>query len=984
MPVSVSALSALEQAAQLAGKPVFLGANALRSYVTAAEWSTALTWASGASGGATNQTRAGSPPRWVHDGRLSARSRPNAANVSTYYLLFEIDGSIPIDAVVLAHHNFVDIPDCEVRLGLADDSSYLTFRRTIASWSNIGDARRLVALDLTDNGAHGAGEFRRFTDAQYAYLEVVTSGVFTPTTPRIGEIFLGRGRRLARAHDYPGDDEALESRVDDHEADGGDVARFVRHRGRRVLDVAWTADSEDELGDDLATWRALFENDLEDGTLPAFYVRDPAQPQNAPLLVLDPVQRFDYRGPHHAQREIAGREVPPFVRSEVPSAVVASPPTPPATLAAMLTNSHNQNVVFRSGQSLALGTNGTPALTTAVRYPANTRPGLVWPWTSAVEGAGTGGVGSDNEYGGVSLVNQLRSLGPSDRHYAVRTVALSGQRLDQIDVGSTVFENLYGLTGSQLAAAFNGANGAGEPVEVAAAVLIQGEADGRDGTALATYRDLVVAYQADVQSRCQTVTSQTRPVPLFLDQFHSWTQDDVAQTDVVLAQLAAADAQPELIFVVGPKYQLEHSVDGVHLANTGYRQMGELQGRAMDRVLRQGLAWVPLRATGASATGSTIRVPMNVPEGPLAFDTTTVTEAWTSRQAAASLYGFELIDPGPQPVQLTGATIDGDDIVLTTSGPVRTGSSIAYARTGVHGTPANPQRAFSPKGNLRDSAGDAVTGIESGERLDNWCVTFEEAITGGVAPPSAYAQILDDISWDALWTAQDVPAGTTDWVDRAGSLDAAHASGAGHTLGQSTGGAPSGVIGSGNVNAAVVLGTSHWATARTTVLDKAAHHDLWVRFLVYLDRSATTTLCRFQGDTGPTNNWYVEARSSGALYTSIATQGANLANGFAGAVPSTPTLSLVDVYWQAERPDGNAGSLVRICVNGTEGGVSTSGSFGAVEDGVLHLFGDLTGSEKPPLAVIGMGVAVGEKARNQAFGTHGGPGELNAAHFALL
>lgn len=315
MPVVVSTLTAVEQAAQVARKPVLLGANSLRSPITPAEWSTALTWATGVAGGPTNQSRPTAPPRWVYDGRLDARSRPNNAAVSSYFLLFELDAGV-VDAAVVANHNFAEIPGCIVRLGLADDSSFTVNVRVIAQWAGFG-AQRLVALDLTDGGPHGQGEYRRFTGVRYAYLEVVTSGTFGAVAPRVGEVFLGRGRRLARSHDYPGDERALESRVDEYEADGGGVARMVRHRGRRVLDLQWTADSEDLLGDDIATWRALFEEDLEDGTLPAFYLRDPQAPEDAPLMLLDPVQRFDWAGPHHAQRSVEGRELPPFVRSEV-------------------------------------------------------------------------------------------------------------------------------------------------------------------------------------------------------------------------------------------------------------------------------------------------------------------------------------------------------------------------------------------------------------------------------------------------------------------------------------------------------------------------------------------------------------------------------------------------------------------------------------------------------------------------------------------
>jgi len=313
--VTVGTISAAEQAAFAAGKPLWVGINAARSYLTSAEWSSARTWATGGSGGGTNLTNSSAPPRWAWDDRLGARTRPTSALVSALYLLFDFDDAA-VDAVVLANHNFADIAGCEVRVGVADDSAFATNRRVIAEWTSFNGAR-LVALDLTDGGAHGAGEYRRFTGVRYAYLEIVTSGVFgVVPVPRVGEVCLGRRRQLARAHDYPSDDRALVSRVDEYEAEGGATARLVRYAGRREFEATWTADELDALGlDDMATWRSLY-SDLGQGVRPAWYIRDPSTPSDAPFVLLDPVQRFDHQGPHHAGRTVQARELPPFVSGE--------------------------------------------------------------------------------------------------------------------------------------------------------------------------------------------------------------------------------------------------------------------------------------------------------------------------------------------------------------------------------------------------------------------------------------------------------------------------------------------------------------------------------------------------------------------------------------------------------------------------------------------------------------------------------------------
>lgn len=299
----------------LAGKPLWIPINAARSYLTSAEWSSARTWAAGGSGGGSNLTRTDAPPRWAWDDRLGARSFPDTDGGAAMYMLFDLDAGV-IDSAVIANHNFPDIAGCVVRLGVADDSAYTTNRRVIAEWTSIG-AARLVALDLTDGGAHGAGEYRRFSEVQYAYLEVTTTGTFGTVVPRIGEICLGRRRQLARAHDYPDDDRALASRVDEYEPDGGATVRLVRYAGRREFEATWTADEIDESGlDDMATWRSIF-TDLGQGARPAWYVRDPSTPADAPFVILDPSLRLDHQGPHHARRTVQARELPPFVSGEV-------------------------------------------------------------------------------------------------------------------------------------------------------------------------------------------------------------------------------------------------------------------------------------------------------------------------------------------------------------------------------------------------------------------------------------------------------------------------------------------------------------------------------------------------------------------------------------------------------------------------------------------------------------------------------------------
>ena len=314
MTYSSTAIPSAELAALALDKPIFASANALRDYNTAPAWFTTRTWLG------TQVDEPNAPGRWVHDDSMRVQTNPvSTMTGAAAHLLFDLDDAAgnEIDMVIIGNHNFAELAGTiNVAVYCADDSAFTTNLNLMASWSGVSTDDRLVDLSLL----HTAVTNRRFSSARYVSIDITTTSNFTAPNPRpkIGEVFLGRRRQLARKHDYPGDDQAESSRIDLFESEGGYSTAYRRAYGRRDLDLMWTADQADDLGiDDQATWRAIW-SDMARGTRPVWYLREPSTtPGDAVLMrAMGLRQAFKYLGPNHAERKFSGVEMPPFLALE--------------------------------------------------------------------------------------------------------------------------------------------------------------------------------------------------------------------------------------------------------------------------------------------------------------------------------------------------------------------------------------------------------------------------------------------------------------------------------------------------------------------------------------------------------------------------------------------------------------------------------------------------------------------------------------------
>lgn len=375
-----------------------------------------------------------------------------------------------------------------------------------------------------------------------------------------------------------------------------------------------------------------------------------------------------------------------------------------------------------SGQSYVYGDQGAPAISTTQPFD-NERAdefGVLDPLIAQ------GGV----EDLLCASANQLTFMGGPSNVIAHQR-ALGGSLYTQIGPGS-------GLYAQSVAIVNDVATVIDPDVERVAALSLQhGFTDSIDGVDVNDYMADILAWPGTLLGDTDAATGQTSTIPLFLAQISFWQIGASPITsEYPLRQLAAGLTQSN-VYCVGPCYQFPIGPDNIHLTAEGYNHYAELWGKIFYLVLYRGLPWRPTYAVSATATAgsSVVRVSHFSPSAafglgapgaaPLAIDTTNVT--------AATNFGFRYVAaPGEGVPRTISSVALGEssgayqDVLITLSGPPRTGSAIGYADLG-----AQPPAA--PRGNIRDQ--DATPRRSNGQPLYNWACASRTTITGVTEAP---------------------------------------------------------------------------------------------------------------------------------------------------------------------------------------------------------------------------------------------------------
>jgi hypothetical protein len=374
-----------------------------------------------------------------------------------------------------------------------------------------------------------------------------------------------------------------------------------------------------------------------------------------------------------------------------------------------------------TGQSHTIGYNGYPALSITQAYANLKLTSDYSKFTPLIEDTDV----VDDHTGTTespmtAMANTLTELVAGNAYQSVLlNNAVAGYAYSQLKKGTAPYSNgiTYVTTADTIADTLS------RTFKIDAVVNLHGPAD---RTRANEYEGYLNEWQSDYETDIKTVTGQSGNIPMFIDQSSNFTAYGTATSDLLIAQLAASENNSD-IYMVGPKYQFDYGPDSIHLTNESYQLLGDYLGKALKRVLEDGESIVALTPAEEVRRGNVITVRFNVPEAPLAFDTTNV--------LSKTNYGFEFYDDSGSTPAISNVALLGQDSVRITlaSTPSAATQKIRYAYTGTGGAKPGAQEAGGARGNLRDS--DTTEG-SANTPLYNWAVHFDKTVTADSTAPS--------------------------------------------------------------------------------------------------------------------------------------------------------------------------------------------------------------------------------------------------------
>jgi hypothetical protein len=385
-------------------------------------------------------------------------------------------------------------------------------------------------------------------------------------------------------------------------------------------------------------------------------------------------------------------------------------------------------MVSISGQSNALGTDNTTALTTTQPYDG-LRTIAAGTTAALVEATVT----TFGETPASAMANYIRAASSRDvivNNWAVGSTAYSG-----LDKGSAPY-----IVGSTAAITnmrnYILANRQDEIFYPAALAWIHGETDEVNGVSAATYAGFMDELQEDFEADVAALTGATNRIPLFLTQHAASGELNpaVSTLETAIGSWLAAVSNPH-IYCVGPEYWGTWVANNPHINNTTARRLGRYFGRAIHEVLINGTDWKPLQPSTITATNNIVTIDFEGGDGSaLVLDTTNMIRR-------GHFYGFDYSDgqadvPAIASVALTGSR----QVQLTLTRNAQSPARVTYGNYGAVTIDPGANQQLAPGGNLRDQ--DATPSGDGDLSLVNWSVIFDKAIdsvTGSASSTAAFA-----------------------------------------------------------------------------------------------------------------------------------------------------------------------------------------------------------------------------------------------------
>jgi hypothetical protein len=242
----------------------------------------------------------------------------------------------------------------------------------------------------------------------------------------------------------------------------------------------------------------------------------------------------------------------------------------------------------------------------------------------------------------------------------------------------------------------------GYDYRIAAVLLTHGESD----LGSATYGDQVLDLQANYDADLRAITGQSGTIPMILSQPSAgFPQPGVGLVSNINDQIFSAWlTHRSRLILAGSKLGLSYWANDYHLDAAGSRDLGYLYAEAARPLVDGSTAFEPLYPVSVTRNGNVVTVVLN---RPAVFDSSFwgTTHAGTFANAWATARGFEAVNSGGSPIEITSVALSGGTATITCA------AAPAWLSHAMYGDGPNTIRRTQ----VRDGAG-------------NWLVQFTRAL----------------------------------------------------------------------------------------------------------------------------------------------------------------------------------------------------------------------------------------------------------------
>lgn len=379
-----------------------------------------------------------------------------------------------------------------------------------------------------------------------------------------------------------------------------------------------------------------------------------------------------------------------------------------------LTNIFDWNHFIFYGQSLSIGAQGTPVLSSIqkfhnIGFTGGSQPTGFTAIAPLVEGPTESPVSGAANYA-VYRLGAENGVDPANYVVFGSTAGIGSQTLAQLAKGTGAYTAM--LNHIQQAKVL--ADAVGKSYAVQAMGWLQGEENLRLEVDLATYQADLAAHIQNVKTDTKAITGQTFD-PKFIS-YQLSTRIGVSDA-VCKAQLELCKSGQ--LAIATPTYLFPYYSDNVHLTNISYKWIGSYFGRAYKQWVIDGKFPDWLEPLSATIVGNKVTVNFKVPKAPLVLDTTFLASTPNSGFAVkqgSTLLGISGVVANSTSVEIT--------LTSTPTGPVTVRYGLDYL--------APTLTIIDGKsGNLRDSTPDTVVIDGLTKPMFHICPHFELNVLNG-------------------------------------------------------------------------------------------------------------------------------------------------------------------------------------------------------------------------------------------------------------